>query len=67
MRFFLVKAPPVLTLDLKLGNLCNPENPDDFLYNDLVEFIGKLEDFCYGYLKLNIYGDSFNFRYPLQQ
>jgi hypothetical protein len=41
MRFFLVKAPAILTMDIKLGNLCNPENPDDFLYNDLIEFMGK--------------------------
>jgi hypothetical protein len=41
MRFFLVKAPPILTLDIKLGNLCNPEHTDDFLYNDLIEFMGK--------------------------
>ena len=41
MRFFLVKAAPVLTLDIKLGNLCNPEHPDDFLYNDLNEVMGK--------------------------
>ena len=34
MRFFLVKAPPVLTLELKLGNLCNPGSRDDFLYSD---------------------------------
>jgi len=24
LRFFLVQAPPVLTMDAKLGNLCNP-------------------------------------------
>lgn len=41
MRFFLVKAPPIMTLELKLGNLCNPKNPEDFLYNDLLEFMGK--------------------------
>ena len=41
MRFFLVKAPPVLTLEIKLANLCNPEQPEDFLYSDLIEFMGK--------------------------
>ena len=38
----MVKAPPVLTMDLKLGNLCNPKgSEEDFVYNDLNEFIGK--------------------------
>jgi len=41
LRFFLIKSPPVFTLDLKLGNLCNPADPDDFLYSDLNEFMGK--------------------------
>jgi hypothetical protein len=41
MRFFLIKAPPILTLDIKLGNLCNPKSPYDFEYNDLLEFMGK--------------------------
>jgi hypothetical protein len=42
MRFFLIKAPPVLTLEVKLGNLCNPSDPDDFLYSDLNEFMGMV-------------------------
>ena len=41
MRFFLVEAPPVLTLEIRLGNLCNAQEPYDFKFNDLNEILGK--------------------------
>ena len=41
MRFFLVEAPPVLTLEIRLGNLCNLQEPYDFKFNDLNEILGK--------------------------
>jgi hypothetical protein len=34
LRFFLVTAPPILTMDVKLGNLSGG-NSEDFVYNDL--------------------------------
>lgn len=44
LRFFLVTAPPVLTMDVKLGNLCNPKGDlSDFVYNDLTDYLGKLD------------------------
>ena len=42
LRFFLVTAPPVLTMDVKLGNLCNPKGDiTDFVYEDLQDYLGK--------------------------
>jgi hypothetical protein len=42
LRFFLVTAPPILTLDVKLGNLCNPKGDlTDFVYDDLEDYLGK--------------------------
>lgn len=44
LRFFLVTAPPVLTLDVKLGNLCNPKGDiEDFVYDDIQDYLGKLD------------------------
>ena len=44
LRFFLVTAPPVLTMDVKLGNLCNPKGDvSDFVYDDLQDYLGKLD------------------------
>ena len=45
LRFFLVQAPPVLTMETKLGNLTNPSDPFDFKFNDLNEFLGKFREF----------------------
>jgi len=43
LRFFLVTAPPILTMDVKLGNLCNPKGDiTDFVYEDLQVYLGKL-------------------------
>ena len=43
LRFFLVTAPPILTMDVKLGNLCNPKGDiTDFVYEDLQDYLGKL-------------------------
>lgn len=42
LRFLLVQAPPILTMDTKLGNLTNPSNPFDFKFNDLNEYLGKI-------------------------
>lgn len=54
MRFFLVTAPPILTMDVKLGNLCNPKEPYDFIYNDLHEYLGKLcETYSYSGTRYN--------------
>lgn len=42
MRFFLVTAPPVLTMDAKLGILRMKNSiGEDFIYNDLNEYLGK--------------------------
>lgn len=50
LRFFLVQAPPVLTMETKLGNLTNPTDPFDFKFNDLSEFLGKIKRISFSFL-----------------
>lgn len=40
LRSFLINAPPILTSDLKLGNL-RRNNHNDFVYSDYDQYMGK--------------------------
>jgi hypothetical protein len=44
LRSFLIKSPPILTLDLELGNL-RMNDHNNFIYSDFDEFIGKYTNF----------------------
>lgn len=42
----MITAPPILTLQLELGNL-RKENKNDFFYNDFSAYMGKKIFFIY--------------------